>query len=104
MPSDVREKLKEYIPTDLYDLIATEKDVTSMDEMLAFLRAHRHPIIGRTVTAEVSTSDTLGTAPGSHRDIRESHSLPQGPGTGVSITFHNIRLHADRIFVRKGRK
>lgn len=104
MPSDVREKLKAYIPADLYNLIATEKDVTSMDEMLAFLRAHRHPIIGRTVTAEVSTSDTLGTAPGSHRDIRESHSLPQGPGAGVSITFHNIRLHADRIFVRKGRK
>jgi acetyl-CoA decarbonylase/synthase complex subunit beta len=104
MPSDVREKLKAFIPSDLYDQIATEKDVTSMDEMMVFLRAHHHPIIGRTAGAELNISDTAGTTTESKREIRDARSLSQGPGAGVSITFHNIRLHADRVFVRKGRK
>jgi acetyl-CoA decarbonylase/synthase complex subunit beta len=101
MPADVREKLKAFIPADLYDQIATEKDVTSVDEMMVFLQAHHHPILARTGTAELTMSDTVGTFADSSRDSR---SLPSGPGDGVSITFHNIRLHADRIFVRKGRK
>ena len=104
MPSDVREKLKAFIPADLYNQIATEKDVTSVDEMIGFLQVHHHPILSRTGTADVSMSDSAGTMTDSSQDIRDSRSLPSGPGAGVSITFHNVRLHADRVFVRKGRK
>ena len=104
MPADVREKLKAFIPADLYEQISTEKDVTSVEEMMAFLRAHHHPILARTAAAELSSSDTMGTIVEGKQNIHDGRSLPSGPGAGVSITFHNIRLHADRVFVRKGRK
>ena len=32
MPSDVKERLKDYILSDMHDKIATENDVTSVDE------------------------------------------------------------------------
>jgi acetyl-CoA decarbonylase/synthase complex subunit beta len=104
IPSDVKEKLKDFIPADMYDEIATEKDVTSVDELVVFLRAHHHPILARTTSAEPSSSEIGGTIIDSKREFQEGHSSLPGPGAGVSITFHNIRLHADRVFVRKGRK
>ena len=100
MPSDVREKLKDYIPADLYEQIATNKEVASMDEMLSFLRVHHHPILSRAAVAELSSPGSVGAV----ADTHEGLPVPSGPGAGISITFHNIRLHADRIFVKKGRK
>jgi acetyl-CoA decarbonylase/synthase complex subunit beta len=104
MPSDVKEKLNDYIRSDMHDKIATEKDVTSVDEMMVFLREHHHPVLARASSAEIPPADITGLVTDSTRTIHEGRSLPPAPGTGVSITFHNVRLHADRVFVRKGRK
>ncbi len=43
MPYEIKERYKEAIPEDLYDKIATEKDVTNTEELVDFLNRVGHP-------------------------------------------------------------
>ena len=43
MPQEIKEKYKDAIPADLYDKIATEKDVKDVAELAAFLERVGHP-------------------------------------------------------------
>ena len=47
LPSEVKERMKDQIPPDLWDAIPTEKDVTTVDALVSFLREHHHPIVER---------------------------------------------------------
>lgn len=43
MPKDIKERIKDAIPADLYDKIATEKDVSNIEELIKFLQDRGHP-------------------------------------------------------------
>ena len=45
LPKELKERVKEAIPKDLYDKIATEEDVKSVDELIEFLKEKKHPIV-----------------------------------------------------------
>ncbi len=45
MPKAIKERYKDYIPADLYDKIASEEDVKTVDELPAFLEKVGHPWI-----------------------------------------------------------
>ncbi|MFX0092242.1 MAG: CO dehydrogenase/CO-methylating acetyl-CoA synthase complex subunit beta, partial [Candidatus Hodarchaeota archaeon] len=45
LPAEIKERVKDAIPTDLYDKIATENDVSSVDELKEFLRSKNHPVV-----------------------------------------------------------
>jgi len=45
MPKAIKERYKEVIPADLYDKIASEEDVKTIDELPAFLEKQGHPWI-----------------------------------------------------------
>lgn len=47
VPSEVKEKVKDMIPSELYDKIATEKDVKTIEELETFLRQKGHPVMAR---------------------------------------------------------
>ena len=43
MPKEIKEELKDAIPSDLYEKIATEEDVSSIDELSEVLQRVSHP-------------------------------------------------------------
>jgi len=45
MPSEIKERFKSAIPSDLFDKIATEDDVKNTDELIEFLNRVKHPWI-----------------------------------------------------------
>lgn len=45
LPKAIKERVKDAIPLDLYDKIATEEDVKNVDELSAFLQEKGHPHI-----------------------------------------------------------
>ncbi len=45
MPEEIKEKVKDAIPKELYDKIATEKDISNMEELTNFLKEREHPVI-----------------------------------------------------------
>jgi acetyl-CoA decarbonylase/synthase complex subunit beta len=56
MPASVKERVKDFIPVDVADKIATENNVNSVDELKGFLEKMAHPVVERwkAVPAEVA--------------------------------------------------
>jgi len=46
LPSTVKELVKEAIPPDLFDKIASEKEVKNVDDLIEFLQKVEHPVMG----------------------------------------------------------
>lgn len=47
LPVELKERVKDAIPKELFELIATEKDVSTPDELRKFLEERHHPIVER---------------------------------------------------------
>ena len=99
MPAEVKERMKGQIPPDLFDAIATEKDVTTVGELVEFLRAHHHPAAERMKRMEPAAAENPG---------KEAPRLPAAtpntvtiPGGSVSLTLKNVKIHAERMIIRK---
>lgn len=45
LPKAIKEAVKDAIPSDLYEKIATEEDVSNVDELLEFLQKVGHPLV-----------------------------------------------------------
>ena len=45
MPEDIMDRIKEYMPPEIVPKIATEKTVSSLDELKTWLREKKHPIV-----------------------------------------------------------
>ena len=48
LPKELKERVKDAIPAELYDKIATEEDAKTTDELIKFLKEKGHPIVKKT--------------------------------------------------------
>ncbi|WP_214400429.1 acetyl-CoA decarbonylase/synthase complex subunit alpha/beta [Methanocaldococcus lauensis] len=53
LPKELKERVKDAIPKDLYDKIATEEDVSNTDELINFLKKKGHPVMKKEETEEI---------------------------------------------------
>jgi acetyl-CoA decarbonylase/synthase complex subunit beta len=94
MPSDLKEQLRSFIPAEVFDKIASEKDVKTVDELTQFLQRLGHPVTGRWNVAELSPSPVNETG----RTVTTVAELPVLAG-GFKIVFKNARITADRVTI-----
>jgi acetyl-CoA decarbonylase/synthase complex subunit beta len=94
MPSDLKEQLRSYIPADLFNKIATEKDVKSIDELKKLLTERMHPVHDRWKETElISGNEVLPAVP-----VFSAGEFPLTSG-GFKIIFKNARIYADRVTI-----
>jgi CO dehydrogenase/acetyl-CoA synthase beta subunit len=63
LPSDLKQSVKDAIPSELFDKIATEHDVTNIDELTKFLVERGHPLGDKIKEAEAKLAETLFNEP-----------------------------------------
>ncbi|MDD2777405.1 MAG: CO dehydrogenase/CO-methylating acetyl-CoA synthase complex subunit beta [Methanocellales archaeon] len=92
LPTEVKEKLKEYIPAELYDKIATEADATDVTALKEFLREKRHPVVERWVETppEAIEAPTLEV-------------MPSTPSGGITIILKNAKIHAEKVIIKRAK-
>jgi acetyl-CoA decarbonylase/synthase complex subunit beta len=118
MPEDIRERIKEYMPEDILPKIATENDVSSLDELKTWLRDKDHPITERWTEEPETEEPKEAKAP-----IQQQMAQPQMPMTGFTvptlelpanalpiqglpaglnfkIILKNARIKADKLIIR----
>ncbi|MDD3135625.1 MAG: CO dehydrogenase/CO-methylating acetyl-CoA synthase complex subunit beta [Methanoregula sp.] len=94
MPADLKEQLREFIPGDLIEKIATEKDVTTISDLVTFLTKASHPVIARWKPEEAGTvKDALGASP-----VFSAGEFPFQAG-GFKIILKNARIYADKVTI-----
>ena len=93
MPSEIKERLKEYIPADVYEAIATEKDAESVADLKTFLESHCHPVTRRWVKEEGSAEESTG-AP----IVFSAGDIPVTMG-GFRVILKNARITAEKVII-----
>ncbi|MDR2202927.1 MAG: CO dehydrogenase/CO-methylating acetyl-CoA synthase complex subunit beta [Nitrososphaerota archaeon] len=99
VPKEVKEKVKDFIPKDVIDKIATEEDVKSVDELKAFLKDKSHPIVAKWVAEETSVAATENE----DVPVMTASTLPISAG-GFRIILTDAKIYASKVVIKKDEK
>jgi len=127
LPASVKERVKDFIPKDLVDKIATEQDVNTIDGLKVFLERTNHPIVERWAAlpaevapevekaevvpemerveaamapVEIPVSGTAISAGGFQITIR---GAPVSAG-GFQIILKDAKIYAKKVIIRRMEK
>lgn len=105
MPQSIKERVKDFIPKELLDKIATENEAKTVDDLKKFLETRAHPVVERwkakpvEVAAEtVETSAEEKEVPAG-APVVELPTLPITAG-GFKIILKDAKIHAKRMIIR----
>jgi len=101
MPKEVRERVKNFVPAELVDKIATEEEAKTVDELKTFLKEHNHPVVERwkekeEAVGEVTPVET-GEAP--FMPVAMAQTLPITAG-GFKIILKDAKIYAKKVIIR----
>jgi len=104
IPKEVKERVRNFIPADLVNKIATEENAKTIDELKAFLKEQNHPVVSSwkeaaaaeaTVPAEVS--EEAAAMP-----VITASTLPLTAG-GFKIILKDAKIYAKKVIIRSAR-
>lgn len=106
MPSTVKERVKEFIPSDVLDKIATEQDVQDNNQLTEFLKAKGHPITER--WAALAVEEAVPETPtGEPRESKASQvisvplgNIPMAAG-GFKIILKDAKIVARKLIIKR---
>lgn len=111
MPSDLKDRVKEVIPIEIYDKIATETDATELEGLQSFLKEKQHPVLERLVEEEEQEEGAekaeapVATVPEISMPATAFQGMPVGvPGGGFTIIFKNAKIYAEKIIIKRKEK
>lgn len=103
VPKEVKERVKDFIPKDVIDKIATEEDAQNLDSLKAFLKEKGHPVVAKwakeeaaaeeAVTAEVTAEE------GAMIPVATAATLPIMAG-GFKIILKDAKIYAKKVIIR----
>ena len=103
MPASIKERVKDFIPKDVVDKIATESDVNTTHELKTFLEKVEHPVVERWKTVPIEVAPEV-------EDV-EVVAAPEVPVSGVpvaaggfQIIFKDAKIHAKKVIIRRVEK
>ena len=104
MPAAVKERVKDFIPKDVVDKIATENEVKTIDELKAFLEEMGHPVVERwkAIPAEVAPKAEEVEAAAPPLEVPVS-GVPIAAG-GFKIILKDAKIHAKKVIIRRVEK
>jgi acetyl-CoA decarbonylase/synthase complex subunit beta len=94
MPSDLKQQMKEFIPAELIDCIATEKDAQTPTELKDFLIPRSHPVCRRWDETGAISSELASPA----NPVLIHGDIPISAG-GFKIIFKNARIFSDKVTI-----
>jgi len=103
MPSSVKERVKDFIPKEVVDKIATENDVSTIDELKGFLEKTAHPVVEtwKAIPAEVAPEVEEVEAEAA-LEVPVS-GVPIAAG-GFKIILKDAKIHAKKVIIRRMEK
>lgn len=107
-PANIKERVKDAIPPDLLDKIATENDAKSMEDLKKFLETRDHPVVSRWKVAEAPPAPVAPVIQASVTEkavsvIEVPGALPPMviPTEGLRIVLKGVKIHVDKLIIRK---
>jgi len=105
MPASIKERVKDFIPKELNDKIATENEAKTIDELKTFLKQQSHPVVEKWKEAppealpEAIEEKGVPTAV----PVAQLSTLPVTAG-GFKIILKDAKIYAKKVIVRVEKK
>jgi acetyl-CoA decarbonylase/synthase complex subunit beta len=100
MPAAVKERVKDFIPKEVVDKIATENEVKTLNALKDYLKAQNHPVVERWKEAPIEAEakpeaeETMPTMP-----VATVSTLPITAG-GYKIILKDAKIYAKKVIIR----
>jgi acetyl-CoA decarbonylase/synthase complex subunit beta len=100
MPSSVKERVKDFIPKEVVDKIATENDVSTIDELKAFLEKTAHPVVETWKAIPVEAAPEVEEVEAEAALEVPVSGVPIAAG-GFKIILKDAKIHAKKVIIRR---
>jgi acetyl-CoA decarbonylase/synthase complex subunit beta len=103
MPKEVKERVKNYIPPELVEKIATEEDAKSVDELKSFLKQRGHPVVARWKEELAHAEETTAQEAKEEEPmipVATAATLPITAG-GYKIILKDAKIYAKKVIIRR---
>lgn len=103
LPKEVKERIKDFVPADVIDKIATEETAPTIDALKSFLKEKDHPIVA-TWVAEAPPAAEAAPAEGHVEEgamipVATAATLPIMAG-GFKIILKDAKIYAKKVIIR----
>jgi acetyl-CoA decarbonylase/synthase complex subunit beta len=105
LPKEVKERVKEFIPKEVIDKIATEENAKSTEDLKAFLKQQNHPVVAswkEEAPAEEAAPavEAQAQAPeGAMMPVMTASTLPLMAG-GFKIILKDAKIYASKVIIK----
>ncbi len=103
MPMEIKERIKEFMPPEIVPKIATEDEVSSVDELKTFLKAQGHPIVEKWTEAPAEDLSEI-TVPTLEMPAGAIPIQGMPAGMGFTIILKNAKIKAEKMIIKVDRK
>jgi acetyl-CoA decarbonylase/synthase complex subunit beta len=103
LPKEVKERVKDFIPKDVVDKIATEEDAQNVDSLKTFLKEKNHPVVARwaaeAAAVEEAAPSEAKEEEGEMIPVATAATLPIMAG-GFKIILKDAKIYAKKVIIR----
>ncbi len=103
MPMEIKERIKEFMPPEIVPKIATEDEVSSVDELKTFLKEQGHPIVEKWTEAPAEEISEI-TIPTLEMPAGAIPIQGMPAGMGFTIILKNAKIKAEKMIIKVDRK
>jgi acetyl-CoA decarbonylase/synthase complex subunit beta len=102
LPKEVKERVKDFVPKDVVDKVATEEDAQNVDALKAFLKEKNHPVVARWAAEAAAVEAVAAEAKeeeGAMIPVATAATLPIMAG-GFKIILKDAKIYAKKVIIR----
>jgi len=101
IPAVIKERVKDFMPAEVVDKIATEKDVKTIDDLKGFLETRGHPVTERwkampEIAAPAEVAESLPA------ELSKEVAVPTAGG--LTIVLKNAKIYVEKVIIRRRKK
>jgi len=105
LPREVKERVKEFIPAEVVDKIATEENATNIDALKTFLKEKAHPIVDTWKAEAAPVAEEAAETrmeEGGMIPVATAATLPIMAG-GFKIILKDAKIYARKVIIRSAK-
>jgi acetyl-CoA decarbonylase/synthase complex subunit beta len=103
LPKEVKERVKDFIPKEVVDKIATEENAQNVDDLKAFLKEKDHPVVARWAAEAAAVEEAAPVEAkeeeGAMIPVASAATLPIMAG-GFKIILKDAKIYAKKVIIR----
>jgi acetyl-CoA decarbonylase/synthase complex subunit beta len=103
LPKEVKDRVKDFVPQEIVDKIATEENAQSIDSLKSFLKEKNHPVVARWVEEAPAVAEAVPAEAkeeeGAMIPVASAATLPIMAG-GFKIILKDAKIYAKKVIIR----